>query len=256
MVSDGKDDSDKSSVVITVVEGVNPLAGHIDFLVVNGSRMYGLNADFTQKSLEVFSTACRLTSVDLDPDGIVRGAYFSRTNFQKVDPSQALCMNEARQPEDIMGIAFDADGTRWATSSLYTSSDNQTQNTKLFRFDEDDEVALEVDFRANEPPFGTDNIFGIDFAPDGQLYGVAFSTPHLMRIDTETAEASFVATLQGSGINDIDIDAGGILRYLDDTNGVVTLYEYRLDGSLIQSFEVDTVEGLGGFNGIVSNSAD
>jgi hypothetical protein len=225
VVNDGTEDSEPSSITLTVVEGVNPISENIDLIIVAGSKYHGFSGSNYNEVLQVQTTACLSTgALDIDEEGILYSVSTYQLNgIRAVDLSQPLCIKQGPQPSEMHGLAVDGNGKFWGTSGLeYT--DDYRQHTKLYRLERDGTVLSELSLSGDE-----DVIFGIDYSSDGTLYGIGFTSRKLVTINTSTGVTTFVATITPNiNVHDIDIGSNDVLRVLDDDTG--DLYELNLNG--------------------------
>ena len=256
IVSDGESSSLPSSIFIEANEAVHPLSNNINLLIsAGGSRFYGFSGQNNQEVLQSTSSRCLATAMDMAPSGVVKSSAYDGSGLQEVDAEQPLCLKVGEQPADSRGIAVSGDGTLWVTSDFLSSPSN-SQFTRLFHVEQDGTVISQVEISGS-----TDQVFGIDFGPDGELYGVEAKTSshQLVRINLQTGVTTVVGELEGTSrdlIFDIDIDQNGILRFFDDETIPGTLREHDLTGSLLRSVELPSVCRSCGFVGIVTNTSD
>lgn len=116
------------------------------------------------------------------------GGWYGDTNLYRVDLHDAsLTLVGDTGIERIMDLAFDPDGTLWATvgNKLYTLDLETGAPT---------EMATITDAAGNPLPVETNEIMGIGFTSDGELFGTSPYTDVLYRIDPASGVATEVGT--------------------------------------------------------------
>lgn len=247
VVNDGNKDSEPSSITLIVVEGVNPISENIDLIIVAGHKYHGFSGSNYEEVLQSQTTACwNVGAIDIDDEGTLYSvSTFQSQAIQAVDPSQPLCIEQGPQPRNMHGLAIDSDGTFWGTSDLITTGN---QRTKLYHLEKDGTVLNELDFSGDE-----DVIYGVDFASDGTLYGVGFTSRKLVTIDTGTGVTTLVTTIEAQiNVHDIDVDSNNILRILDDNLG--DLYEFDLNGVQLRQTNIPSICTSCGWVSIATNN--
>jgi hypothetical protein len=247
VVNDGKEDSQAAALILTVVEGINPIPSDINLIIVAGGKYHGFSTSSYQEVFQSQTSACRsVGAVDIDSENILYSVGSSRSQgIQAVDPIQPLCIEQGPQPSQMFGVAIDFNGELWGTSSLINTSSDQY--TKLYHFQKDGTVLDEVELTGHE-----DTIFGVDFSSDGTLYGISSSNGQLVTIDQNTGITTFVAELSPFiRTYDIDIDNNDVLRFIDGGEG--ELYEYELSGTLIRQTYIPSICTSCGFVSVATN---
>lgn len=248
VVNDGTEDSEPSSITLTVVEGVNPISENIDLIIVAGSKYHGFSGGNYDEVLQAQTTACRnVGALDIDKEGILYSVSAYQSNgIRAVDTSQPLCIKKGPQPNKMHGLAIDSNGKFWGTSELeYT--DDYRQHTKLYQLEKDGTVLSELSLSGEE-----DVIFGIDYSSDGTLYGIGFTSRQLVTINTDTGVTTFVATIAPNiNVHDIDIDSNDIIRVLDDATG--DLFELNLNGEQLNRTNIPSLCKSCGWVSIATN---
>lgn len=246
VVNDGTEDSEPSSITLTVVEGVNPISENIDLIIVAGGKWYGFYSDqYLPYSQSVFSACSSIGAIDLDINQYVYSvSTFQANGLNLVDPLQGICLKQGPQPRRMQGIAIDNNNEIWGTSDLITSGN---QRTKLYHLEKDGTVLSELDFSGHE-----DVIFGIDYSSDGTLYGIGFTSRQLVTINTDTGVTTFVATIAPNiNVHDIDIDTNDVIRVLDNDMG--DLYELNLNGEQLNRTNIPSLCTSCGWVSIATN---
>lgn len=246
VVNDGTENSEPSSITLTVVEGVNPISDNIDLIIVAGHKYHGFSGGNYDEVLQAQTTACwYVGAIDVDAEGFLYSVSTVQSQaIQAVDPSQPLCIEQGPQPRDMHGLAIDSNGKFWGTSDLITSGNLRA---KLYHLEKDGTVLSELDFSGHE-----DFIYGIDYSSDGTLYGVGFTSRQLVTINTSTGVTTFVATIAPDiNVHDIDIDSNDILRVLDNNTG--DLYELNLNGEQLNRTNIPSLCKSCGWVSIATN---
>jgi len=248
VVNDGTEDSEPSSITLTVVEGVNPISENIDLIIVAGSKYHGFSGSNYDEVLQAQTTACwNVGALDIDKEGILYSvSTYQPTGIRAVDPSQPLCIKKGPQPNKMHGLAIDSNGKFWGTSGIeYT--DDYRQHTKLYQLEKDGTVLSELSLSGEEGV-----IYGIDYSSDGTLYGIRFTSRQLVTINTDTGVTTFVATITPNiNVHDIDIDTNDVIRVLDNRTG--DLYELNLNGEQLNRTNIPSLCTSCGWVSIATN---
>jgi hypothetical protein len=168
-----------------------------------------------------------LPSLDVAPTGVLYGASITHLDIIGSDGKvQRVCgsiRTAAGKDLWLNGIAFHPDGT------LYAVSDDPGGDV-LYTINPSTCIATA------KCPISSDNgsVWGIDFAPNGTLYG-AFSS--LVKIDMVSGSTSLLGSRFGlpSSITDIDWAPDGFLYGVDDTTKML----YQIDpanGSVVARY--------------------
>lgn len=248
VVNDGTEDSEPSSITLTVVEGVNPISENIDLIIVAGNKYHGFSGTNYDEVLQAQTTACsNVGALDIDKEGILYSVSTYQPNgMLAVDPSQPLCIKKGPQPNKMHGLAIDSNGKFWGTSELEYTDDNR-QHTKLYQLEKDGTVLSELSLSGEE-----DVILGIDYSSDGTLYGIGFTSRQLVTINTDTGVTTFVATIAPKiNVHDIDIDTNDVIRVLDNATG--DLYELNLNGEQLNRTNIPSLCTSCGWVSIATN---
>ena len=244
VVNDGKLSSEPSSIIIDVIGVINPLSDNVDVVVTNVNTAYGFSGVSYDAVLQSSSSSCGMSSMDLDENGIVWALRSTGQSLLTFDPEQPDCEAKGNLPERMFGLAYDTDGTLWGTTNL-KSEEGQTFNT-LVNFNKSGEVIREVRMDNRQV------VYGIDFAPDGELYGIKIlGNKELVRINSATGEVTKIADLPVEQLYDIDISGDNILRLYDQNARLKELKEFDLDGSPRQTIILDALCTSCGFVGVV-----
>ncbi len=114
------------------------------------------------------------------------GDFHGDTNLYRVDRRDAsLTLVGDTGLERIMDLAFDPAGTLWATvgNKLYTLDTDTGTST---------EIAAITDVNGDELPIETEEIMGIAFTSNGDLFGTSIWSGMLYSIDPESGAATEV----------------------------------------------------------------
>ena len=204
---------------------INLFAGEFGF----PERFFRVNPDTGQTTLIGTTTSAFYPGLDFRQDGVL---YGSSSVLYTVNTADGTATTIGALPDLLVSIAFGPG------NSLYgVSNDGET----LYEIDPGTglslrSVPLTGTIHSSGTPFPGE-INGIDFAPDGTLYGIGFG---LYRIDPLTGIASRITPLgqavSGNLFNDLDFGTDGQLRSasFDDLSNL---------------YAIDPVSGLGQFVG-------
>ena len=204
---------------------INLFAGEFAF----PERFFGVNPDTGQTTLIGTTTSAFYPGLDFSHNGVL---YGSSSTLYTVNTANGTATTIGALPDLLVSIAFGPG------DSLYgVSNDGET----LYEIDPGTglslrSVPLTGTIHSSGTPFPGE-INGIDFAPDGTLYGIGFG---LYRIDPHTGIASRITPLgqevSGDLFHDLDFGTDGRLRSAS--------FGLSPDG-LSNLYTIDPASGLG-----------
>jgi hypothetical protein len=233
VVNDGQGNSQPATVVVTVSNSVGPVPPGTGLVVEDGYGMYVIDEATMTPTLDFSCSTDQFMAIDRTSGNVLLAV--DQTRLWEVNPVSRACEIRGTTPEwliamaidrssdQIHGLSYDAHGARQWLYRL--SSTGASQGS----------VPLSGDVRY---------VFGMAFAPDGQLYGVGALDPDtwvFVRIDTSTGETTTVSPISNSNstsistyfIGDIDIDANNVVRGV--INGQLARFDLATGALLSQA---------------------
>lgn len=203
---------------------INLFAGEFAF----PERFYRVNPDTGQATVIGTTTSAFYPGLDFRQNGVL---YGSAGTLYTINTADGTATTIGALPDLLVSIAFSPADRLFGVSNdgetLYEI--NPSTGTSLRS------VPLTGTLHNSGTPFPGE-INGIDFAPDGTLYGIGFG---LYRIDPLTGVATRITPLgqavSGGLFNDLDFGPDGQLRSAS----------YEGPDSLSNLYRIDPVSGLG-----------
>jgi hypothetical protein len=234
-VSDGLLESAADSVTVSVLNGAGPTPAGTELVVGNGNNLFVIREQTMTKYVD-FSCGRQFMSLDQLPDGTLIGTTSSQ--LYEVNAVTGACVARGNTPEWLMSVAASP------TGELYGVSFNQYQDQpgvlarRLYRLSSSGASEGFVAISG-----ATRFVNGMDFGPDGVLYGTAIANAGqwwIVSIDPQTGVTELVTQITPKPDGDIDIDGNFVLR------GIT--FDSLLKFDLIGKTMLSTVM-IPGFNG-------
>lgn len=220
VVSDGRLTSGAATVTVTVANGVGPTPAGSGLIVQSVLNFWTLDEATMTKRVD-FSCGQGLQAIDRRPDGVIVGTTPSQ--LIEVNPVSGVCSARGNTPEWIRGVAVSPQGqlVGVSLSQVVTPSGPAHRLHRLTNAGASQSSVLLSG--------ASTYVQAIDFAADGQLYGMGITSGgsnwSIVRIDVDTGVTTVAFAMpRAPTLGDIDIDATGILRTVIDG----TLYKFNI----------------------------
>lgn len=180
-----------------------------------------------------------IASADFSPDGKLYVVDNTDLLLAEINHLNGAVTSTTPFPNTTEAIAFDSNGLLYYINSptiqpncddLYSFNINTQENIRIGSI-----TYQNICFDGQQGIYGFSGIYGIDFASDGQLYGLgsrAFidpseEPPHLLNINKTTGDATVVCNIPPAdittGFNNLDIDENGTFIFITNNNNVYSI---------------------------------
>ena len=225
VVRDGGLTSAADSVTVTVLNGVGPTPAGTELVVASGANMFVIREQTMTKYID-FYCGVGFWGLDQAPNGVLLATTDSQ--LYEINAQTGACVARGNTPEWIEKLAVSPSGQLYGVGfTLY--SDAQGLLRRLYRLSSSGAAEGYVEFSG-----ASRFVYGIDFGPDGVLYGIAIANGAerwIVTIEPSTGVTALVAQVIPKPDGDIDIDGNSVMRYVSVDN----LIKYDLIGKAVIS---------------------
>jgi hypothetical protein len=234
-VSDGVLDSAADSVTVSVLKGAGPTPAGTELVVGNGNNVFVIREQTMTKYVD-FSCGGQFMSLDQLPDGTLIGNTISQ--LYEINALTGACVARGNTPEWLMSVAASPTGELYGVSFNQYEDQPGVRTKRLYRLSSSGASEGFVGLSG-----ATRYVNGMDFGPDGVLYGTAIANAGqwwIVSIDPQTGVTELVTQITPKPDGDIDIDGNFVLRGIS--------FDSLLKFDLIGKTMLSTVM-IPGFNG-------